>query len=485
MKQQVDYFNHFQNMGFFNVYNTPKNTNNKPKLDFIGYQFNSPTYNWNVSKSPNPHWPRPDPFLLTLGYSDPNNPILQTPDIIVNNDLTQTDFLYYDYTVDDLKRDGVLKTQFNIQKLDGDTGLDSAGPWGNPNNLFPYELKRVMLKVRYLKNVYDIDKVASTIKTASGETYTKEEFFNRFGDYLVPVRDDGEYIGVAPYHKISGVSALQRWGDDTTIKSIAIPIDDNNNFYTPKIINSYGYVEHDKKQYGLYTVESNGCIYPFLNLFGYQDGFFPSELSQPSTFYPLSLCQGREYDTRVYTYNNEKYYYKLGNGGPYIQNPVQVVENPNTTDYRFNGASDYSTNYYEYEATEYTNRSYYWQKYTCYPLTFDYSLYYEDALSTGQRMIFFDYESDREFDYFDVMGLNSCIFNQRELENYFKAFGVEFVYMFDDVEPLPEDNFVQGQKVRHASLINQIGSLEFSKVRHNSLINQPATQAVKKVRHIL
>ena len=99
-------------------------------------------------------------------------------------------------------------------------------------------------------------------------------------------------------------------------------------------------------------------------------------------------------------------------------------------------------------------------------------------------MIFFDYNGNREYDYFETLGLNSCIFNQRELENYFKAFDIEFVYMFDDVKPLPDD-FVQGRKVRHPSLINQPATLEFSKQRHQSLINQPATQAVKKIRHIL
>ena len=489
-KKQSDYFNHFQSMGFNSIYKTPNSNKSTPKLDFIGYQFNSPYYNWSVSKESNPLWPKPDPFSIH-SISIPFE--LRPPDVVVNNDLLQTNFLYNNYNVPDVdpstydsevRRDGVFKTQFFNQFLVSSVGPEEpAGPWGNPTDIFPYELKRVMLKVRYLKNVYDINKIQSDIRTANGEVYTKEEFLSKFGNYLVPVRDDGEYIGITPYHKVEGENQLVRWGEDTTIKSIAIPIDDNNNFYTPKIINDLGYIEDVFNPYGLYTVENNGCLYPFLNLFGYMAGFYPSELAQISTFFPSSLLNNRDYNQ----YDNLKHDFELGNGGSFIQNPEEVEEDPETTEYAFNGIKAPSTRYYEYDGVDYTNRFGFWERLTTHYITFDYSLYYEDALTTSQRMIFFDYENDRELDYFDVdvMGLNSCIFNQRELENYFRVFGVEFVYMFDDVEPLPDDSFVQGRKVRHHSLINQDGDLEFSKVRHNSLINQTPTQVVKKVRHIL
>ena len=490
MKQQPDYFNHFQSMGFREIYRTPNDSKSNPKLDYISYRFISPDYDWNVYDEKNPYWPAPDPIILSHYNLIPYE--LQAPWITVKDNVIQTNLTYHNFNVPDVepnaydkevRRDGTLKTQIYKQEYSGLAYTPSTG-WGNPHGNFPYELKRVMLKVRYLKDVYDINKIKSDIKTAAGETYTKEEFFERFGNYLVPVRDDGEYIGIAPHHRVQGVSGNVNWGEDTTIKSIAIPIDSNNNFYTPKKINEFGYVEPDSSSYGLYTVENNGCIYPFLNLFGYQAGFYPSELAQISTLFPSSLINGREYDYRKYTYDEIKIRYELGDGGPFHQWSRNNEENPDTNEYAYYGLQIPSSVYYEYEAVDYTNNYGFWKRYTNYPITLDYSLYYEDELTTGQRMIFFDYNGNREYDYFETLGLNSCIFNQRELENYFKAFGVEFVYMFDDVKPLPED-FIQGRKVRHPSLINQPATLEFSKQRHQSLINQPATQAVKKVRHIL
>ena len=98
----------------------------------------------------------------------------------------------------------------------------------------------------------------------------------------------------------------------------------------------------------------------------------------------------------------------------------------------------------------------------------DNGLYYEDDLTLFDRCFYFTYDGNTQ---------KYCMFNQKELENYFKAFGVAFEYMFDI-----GGDFVQGQKVRHASLINQPMTTTVKKVRHESLINQQPTEVVKKVR---
>ena len=83
----------------------------------------------------------------------------------------------------------------------------------------------------------------------------------------------------------------------------------------------------------------------------------------------------------------------------------------------------------------------------------------------------------------DFTNLNySMLYTKESIEEYLRAFGIDFEWAYDVVG---DDEFFQGRKVRHPSLINQPATLEFSKQRHQSLINQPATQAVKKVRHIL
>ena len=83
----------------------------------------------------------------------------------------------------------------------------------------------------------------------------------------------------------------------------------------------------------------------------------------------------------------------------------------------------------------------------------------------------------------DFTNLNySMLYTKESIEEYLRAFGIDFEWVYDVVG---DDDFVQGRKLRHPSLINQPATLEFSKQRHQSLINQPATQAVKKVRHIL
>ena len=147
MKQQPDYFNHFQSMGFREIYKTPNDSKSTPKLDAIGYHFISPDYDWNVNKDKhNPYWPAPDPLNLTLPYAEPDE--LDTPKFIVNDDFIQTNLLYHNFNVPDVdptaydyevRRDGTLKTQFYKQPVSGNGYFY---PWGNPNGNFPDEYSK-------------------------------------------------------------------------------------------------------------------------------------------------------------------------------------------------------------------------------------------------------------------------------------------------------------------------------------------------------
>lgn len=112
---------------------------------------------------------------------------------------------------------------------------------------------------------------------------------------------------------------------------------------------------------------------------------------------------------------------------------------------------------------------------------------YKDKLPIENQFFYFsnldDFVTVDSEGTVDFTNLNySMLYTKESIEEYLRAFGIDFEWVYDVVG---DDDFVQGRKVRHPSLINQLATLEFSKQRHQSLINQPATQAVKKVRHIL
>ena len=112
---------------------------------------------------------------------------------------------------------------------------------------------------------------------------------------------------------------------------------------------------------------------------------------------------------------------------------------------------------------------------------------YKDKLPIENQFFYFsnldDFVTVDSEGVADFTNLNySMLYTKESIEEYLRAFGIDFEWAYDVVG---DDDFVQGRKVRHPSLINQPATLEFKKQRHQSLINQPATQAVKKVRHIL
>ena len=112
---------------------------------------------------------------------------------------------------------------------------------------------------------------------------------------------------------------------------------------------------------------------------------------------------------------------------------------------------------------------------------------YKDKLPIENQFFYFsnldDFVTVDSDGVVDFTNLNySMLYTKESIEEYLRAFGIDFEWVYDVVG---DDDFVQGRKVRHPSLINQPATLEFLKQRHQSLINQPATQAVKKVRHIL
>lgn len=416
MKRPIDYFNHAYNTAP-ELYNIPTNTYTLPAQNSITLQY---TIDGVIYK--NTYITQPNMFSPQFQRNLDKG--LYTDSYILGDNTTKNfdnieNFVYLN--------NGVI-TQSNNNVVFGFEEI----AYGNAKNDYIGKLNRVKIKAKRLKDVIDYSKIESDITTVNGNIFSRSSFFELYKDYLVPVTENGDFI----YNH-------QNIQDILTRNQIACPVNESGDFLYPINRSNPGSVLFggypacsigdeigSYPQYaGLtatpFSTINNKNLFPYLNVWG--------------TGYVNDL-----WDMASIAVGNNGYYtLTLNESGKYEVDSVAR----SLDDYGENG------------------------KYVMGKLLVDNGLYYEDNLTLFDRCFYFTYEGNVQ---------KYCMFNQKELENYFQAFGVEFEYMFD----LGKD-FVQGQKVRHASLINQPATNTFTKQRHESLINQQPTSVVKKVRHIL
>lgn len=418
MKRPIDYFNHAYNKAP-ELYNTPTNTYTLPAQNSMNLQYtiDGVIYKNAYVTQPNMFSPQ---FQRNLDKG------LYTDCALVDNTTKNYDnienFVYLN--------NGVI-TQSNNNVVFGFEEI------ANGNALTDYigKLNRVKIKAKRLKDVIDYSKIESDITTANGNIFSRSSFFELYKDYLVPVTENGNFI----YNHQQIFNPLE---EPLTRNQIACPVNENGEFLYPINRSNQGSVLFggytassigDEIAPRGYRVYSGACHTPFStindkNLFQY--------LKVEGTGYVndvwgmASIAEGvRGYGVLT-----------LNESGKYVYDSV------------YKDLEDYGENY----------------KYVMGKMLVDNGLYFEDDLTLFDRCFYFTYEGNVQ---------KYCMFNQKELENYFQAFGVAFEYMFDI-----GGDFVQGQKVRHASLINQPMTTTVKKVRHESLINQQPTEVVKKVR---
>lgn len=466
MKQPIDYFNHAY-QGREQFFNLPSNTTTQPAQYCVDMEYNIDGVDYkNIITTPfgfsSGLRRRLDKYIPFNDYSIVD--VSKLP-----NDLKQ--FRYYDRNIGRVQTNNDVT--FSFKEIDKPRVV----------NMYTGKLNKVMIKAKRFKDVFDYSKITSNIKTASGKTYTRAEFFELFKDYLVPVNEDGNYIDYdySPLVDVStGIELFP--GRKPTRPYIAIPVDENNNPLYPIL------------PYGNYY-QFGGCRKSYLGDEEGQgwselDNFVPfSVINNNNCFKYMSIrTDGIDKNYRMsymwslmskLTFEGDTY-----NGATY----VDIVDYGN--DYKINHYTENLRNTDRAVEFTYENSSMSWSGGVLTPTTvtftetiIDDGLYYENDLTLFDRCFVFNYNNPNpENRNNGNQTLKYTMFNKRDLEEYFKAFNVDFVYMFEMED---DDEFVQGKKVRHPSLINQPATLNFSKERHNSLINQPAIQVVKKVRHIL
>lgn len=419
MKRPIDYFNHAYNAAP-ELYNTPTNIYTQPaqKSPNLQYTIDGVIYKNAYVIYPSmfcPQFQRDlDKGLYTEAYLLGDN-TTKTFDNIEN-------FVYLN--------NGVI-TQSNNNVVFGFEEI------ANGNALTDYigKLNRVKIKAKRLKDVIDYSKIESDITTANGNIFSRSSFFELYKDYLVPVTENGNFI----YNHTSFFNPLE---EPLTRNQIACPVNENGDFLYP--INRSN---PDSVLFGGYTASSIGDEIAPSKYRTYSGScFIPFSTINDKNLFPYLKVEGAGYSNDLWgmasiAEGNTGYgILTLNEKGKYVYSVVG--RNP----------EDYGENW----------------KYVMGKSLLDNGLYYEDNLTLFDRCFYFTYEGNVQ---------KYCMFNQKELENYFQAFGVEFEYMFDI-----GGDFVQGQKVRHASLINKPATNSFTKQRHESLINQQPTSVVKKVR---
>lgn len=468
MKQPIDYFNHAC-LGRENFFDLPTNEYLIPAqycitsnfdLDGVNYKNVFPAINGYVAGTSIRLEKYPSYYINGLSTQEHISNPAKLPNNIQN-------FRYNIRTSDSnqiVLSDNNIR--FNFEQINV----------SRQTNRYIGALNRVMIKAKRLKDVFEKSKVLTSIKTVSGKTYTYDEFISLYGNKLVPVNEDGEYIDTTyPALFDDNLEPIYS-GTKGTRPYIAIPVDSNNTpLYPLTPWNLSGYNSHyflggysstiigdDEYQasngaqtYIPFSVINKDNIFPYLSVFYDHEQYH-------GMWHQFAKIAGSNVYRGVYEGQTEGQYYVYDYNTVYEILPEERVKEVYVDFTRRNkqGVNDTDSKVFRLE---------------------DNGLYYESDLSLFDRCFWFNYNNPNEQNWMcDNQTLLYCMFDKDELENYFGAFGVEVVYMFD----LGKD-FVQGQKVRHASLINQPATNTFTKQRHESLINQQPTSVVKKVRHIL
>ena len=299
--------------------------------------------------------------------------------------------------------------------------------------------KKVYIHAKNVKDVLNPVNAKSIL--FQNKKISFDEFISLYGNKVMAVDYDGNF-----YHNMFD-SNFTRWTPSL--------------FYnTKQMINSQQPVS--------VIVKSNNLVFPVLNYNHYND-IIPHGYNRNSNTLNFSFSHIVERVTE-----NSLWYY----GG--IIGTINKKNGAILDGYLIDNGSDIG--YLECDHDFLPNELYDGQMY----FEINHSLY-KDKLPIENQFFYFsnldDFITVDSEGIVDFTNLNySQLYTKESIEEYLRAFGIDFEWVYDVVG---DDDFVQGRKVRHPSLINQPATLEFSKQRHQSLINQPATQAVKKVRHIL
>lgn len=416
MKRPIDYFNHSYNKAP-ELYNTPTNTYTQPAQNSMNLQYtiDGVIYKNAYVSQPNMFCPQFQQNLDKGLYTD----AYILGDYTTKNFDNIENFVYLN--------NGVI-TQSNNNVVFGFEEIAT----GNAKTDYIGKLNKVKIKAKRLKDVIDYSKIESDITTANGNTFSRSSFFELFKDYLVPVTENGNFI----YNHQPIFNPLE---EPLTRNQIACPVNENGDFLYPINRSNQGSVLFG----GFPTCSIGDEIGKYPQYAGHT--FIPFSSINDNNLFPYLKVEGTGYVNDLW-------------GMASIAEGIRsygVLTLNESGKYEFEQVTkpfeDYGENY----------------KYVLGKSLVDNGLYYEDNLTLFDRCFYFTYDGNTQ---------KYCMFNQKELENYFQAFGVDFEYMFE------LNDFVQGQKVRHASLINQPATNAFTKQRHESLINQQPTSVVKKVR---
>lgn len=336
------------------------------------------------------------------------------------------------------------------------------------------ELNNVLLHLRYFRDVYDKDKI-SNIVSFNNRVYNKDEFWNEFKDYLVPVCNDVKILSTRIYNDRE-IGTYIPWyiNGACTVFPMFVEIVNPDNIFTTEIYgmdtNTTVPVLKDMRvdkipmtTNGIISLYNNGerfngCFDFSTSFFGLTDYWYLNYYNDRFRYATLSNIPFNYQDYE------KKFYIGFESPPPEYENNLLYFIGPPLS---FSGEAGLNNLYTPgTQLSKQINSNY-----GKYGLS-DISTYYED-LDVLDRSFTFDYADENE-------RLAIICYNQRELENYLNVWGINFSYYNYWVEPLPY--LYEVQKVRHI-LPNTHSVITAEKVRHKLNTNSPIT--AEKVRHII
>lgn len=327
----------------------------------------------------------------------------------------------------------------------------------------PIKLTNVLLKTKKFKDCFKKEDIYFNsidgfhFETLDGTRYTVDEFFDKFGDYMIVMGNEGEpWInndGDGP-----GVTSYKPANNNTTIGP-ALPCDENWQLFDwdKEDVEKYEYdylgqhlvyyiqknalFDHDKP---IYYVENNGNRYVYLNC---------------NT--PKIKLSTTEFDN-LFSLSKE----------------TNLIVKPNLTKIPIPFDENIDSAYVDHVYHTMNENLNIVNSKPFYPVSNSYintTLYYENIPFEKRHVKFVCMEANRMRFY----GLT--LYNKIELENYFHAFNIKYKYMYGyDNEIFPEDFVVR--KVRRDALANKSLNLNVEKVRREALANNEKVLSVNKVR---
>ena len=337
----------------------------------------------------------------------------------------------------------------------------------NGKNFEPHELKQVMLKLDYVKNVYK-DTEFEIIEGFDNNVYTKDEFLKKFGDRLVPI----DSFGIFPTHNKEEFNSEYVSYNSINKKNIPIKplgvskigIQNRTLCFYIKIGEYYFpfYAPYEKNT----SLRRYGTVFIDDEIISKYKGFG----ANLPPFYVGGACFIAAYDFFENGNNiNLKNEYMSRGYGPEIELAPPWVLSSSTVNYQFDEFDDFLHNLV-YTEKEFLSGSSETIDICHIPFLF----YNESSMTTDESALNIVINGNSEF---------IRTYNQSELENFLREFDIEFFYT-TDVEPLPEPQppVNNGEKVRRKLAVN------ISTFNYNTTVEKVARKkqvydtAISKVR---